>query len=96
MDILQPALTRNHALSRDLLAQIPNIVIALVVFFIFYNISRLVRSGMRSFAQKQRKHLSLGLVLGRLAQGLIVFVGMLVALVIALPGFQPAQLIQLL
>ncbi len=96
MDILKPALKRLDGMARDLIAALPNIVIALVVFFIFYALGKGVRSAIRNFAQRGHKHLNLGLVLGRLAQGAIVFIGLLIALVIALPGFQPAQLIQLL
>jgi len=96
VDILKPALTRIHALTRDLLTQLPNIVLGIVVFFLFYWLGKFVRGTMRNFAQNQKKHLSLGLVLGRLAQGGIVFVGLLIALVIAIPSFQPAQLIQIL
>ena len=51
---------------------------------------------IRHFATSRRKHLNVGLVLGRLAEGGIMLLGVLVALVIALPSFQPAQLIQLL
>jgi uncharacterized membrane protein len=38
----------------------------------------------------------LGLVLGRLSSGVIIFLGLLVALVIAVPGFTPGQLVSVL
>lgn len=41
-----------------------------------------VRVGVCAVALRNRRHYDLGLVLGRLAQSLIVFVGLLIALVI--------------
>jgi len=35
-------------------------------------------------------------VLGRLVQGVVIFLGLLIALVIALPTFKPAQLVEFL
>ncbi len=93
---MSDALQSVRAMAQGFIERLPYIVIALIVFAVFWMIGRLVRSTMRHFAEKRRKHLSLGLVMGRLAHGLIVFIGLLIALVIALPGFQPAQLIQLL
>ncbi len=93
---MSDALQSVRAMGQGFVERLPYIVIALIVFALFSVVGRLVRSTMRHFAEKRRKHLSLGLVMGRLAHGLIVFIGLLIALVIALPGFQPAQLIQLL
>ncbi len=45
---------------------------------------------------RRRKHANLALVLGRLTEGGLMLLGVLVALVIAVPSFQPAQLIQIL
>ena len=45
---------------------------------------------------KRRKNRNVGLVLGRLAEGALILVGVLVALGISVPSFKPAQLIQLL
>jgi small conductance mechanosensitive channel len=93
---LAPALQRLHSMGREFTAQLPNIAAAIIVFFLFFYASRLVRNVMRNFARRRKSHYNLGLVLGRLTQGIIVFLGLMVALVIALPSFQPSQLIQLL
>ena len=90
------ALHSVRDMGRGFMERLPYIVIALVVFALFYMAGRLIRSTMRHFAEKRSKHLNLGLVMGRIAHGVIVFIGMMIALVIALPGFNPAQLIQLL
>ncbi len=72
------------------------IAVALVVFLVFFFVSKGVRAGVRALAQRNRRHYNLGLVLGRLSGGLIIFVGLLIALVIAIPGFTPGQLVSIL
>ena len=76
--------------------RLPYLVVAVVVFAIFYLIAKGVRSGIRRFNAKRKRHQNVGLVLGRLAQGVIIFLGLLIALVIALPTFKPAQLVEFL
>lgn len=90
------AIKAVQAMIKGFLAQLPYIVVGLIVFFVFYFIAKIVRSMMRRFGQERQKHLSLTLVLGRLAQGIIIFVGLLIALAIAVPGFTPGQLISVL
>lgn len=51
---------------------------------------------MRRVSAQRRRHRTLGLALGRLAQFAIVIMGLLIALVIAVPGFTPGRLIELL
>ena len=76
--------------------RLPYLATALVVFLIFFFVSKGVRAGVRALAQRNRRHYNLGLVMGRISSGLIIFVGLLIALVIAIPGFTPGQLISLL
>lgn len=76
--------------------RIPFIIIGLIVFFVFFFLGRLVRNIVRKVAERNKQHYNLGLVLGRLAQGVIFFIGLLVALVIAIPGFTPGQLVNVL
>jgi small-conductance mechanosensitive channel len=76
--------------------RLPYIAVALIIFLIFFFVSKGVRAGVRALAQRNRSHYNLGLVMGRLSGGLIIFVGLLIALVIAIPGFTPGQLISLL
>ena len=77
-------------------ARLPYIVLAVVVFFVIFFVARGVRAVVKAVASRNRKHYSLGLVLGRLAHGAIILIGLLVALVIAIPGFTPGQLISIL
>lgn len=76
--------------------RLPYVAIAIVVFMLFALVARLVRSSARAFARRRQRRHNLGLVLGRLAYGAIMFVGLLTALVIAVPGFTPGQLISVL
>ncbi len=78
------------------LERLPYLIIALLVFFGFYFAAKGVRAGVRGIAIRRQRHQNIGLVLGRLAQGAIIFLGALVALVIAIPSFKPAQLVEFL
>ena len=76
--------------------RLPYIAVALIVFFVFFFVSKAVRAGVRALAERNRRHYNLGLVMGRLSSSLIIFIGLLIALVIAIPGFTPGQLISIL
>lgn len=78
------------------IAALPNLLLSLVVFILFYLAAKGVRTLVRRVNDRYRRHRSVGLVLGRLAQAGIILIGVLVALTIALPSFKPAQLIQFL
>ena len=51
---------------------------------------------MKAVATRNKRHYNLGVVLGRFAHGAIILLGLLIALVIAIPGFTPGQLINVL
>ena len=93
---LSEATASLQSLIKGFVERVPYILIGLVVFFIFFFLGKLVRSLVRKISERNRQHYSLGLVLGRLAQGVIIFIGLLVALVIAIPGFTPGQLVNVL
>lgn len=79
-----------------LIERLPYILAAFVVFIILYLVAKGVRAAVRKLADRSRKRRNVGIVLGRLAQWLIVLVGLMIALVIAIPSFKPGQLVQLL
>jgi small conductance mechanosensitive channel len=93
---LSQAIASLQGLVTSFLQHLPYFIIAVIVYVCFHFSARSVRRVIRHFAERRRKHMNAGLVLGRLAEGGIMLVGVLVALVIAVPSFQPAQLIQLL
>ncbi len=92
----ESALSSLQQLGNDFLARLPYVIVALVVLVVFYVAAKGVRALVRRFAQRTKRHRNLGLVLGRLAQFGIVLLGLLVALVIALPNFTPGRLVELL
>ena len=76
--------------------RLPYIILALVIFVVFFIAAKAIRSVVRNLSARRKRHQNVGLVLGRLMQWLVVFLGLMIALVIALPTFKPAQLVQFL
>lgn len=82
--------------TAQLIAALPGIIIGLIVFFVFYRASGfVVRRVVRLLPQGKRSQ-TLSILLGRLVRGVLIGVGVLVAMTIALPTFQPSELIQIL
>jgi small conductance mechanosensitive channel len=75
---------------------LPNIVLALIVFAIFFFIARSIKKVVKRLTHNHRQARSLGMVLGRLAQGTTILIGLFVALSIVIPTFKANDLIQLL
>lgn len=75
---------------------LPNMVLALIVFAIFFCFAREIKRAVRRVTRHHHQARNLGLVLGRLAQGTIVLVGLFVALSIVIPTFKAGDLVQLL
>jgi small-conductance mechanosensitive channel len=75
---------------------LPNMVLALIVFAIFFFIARSIKKVVKRLTHNHRQARSLGMVLGRLAQGTTILIGLFVALSIVIPTFKANDLIQLL
>ena len=75
---------------------LPNIVLALIVFAIFFWFGREIKRVVRRVTRHHHQARNLGLVLGRLAQGTIVLVGLFIALSIVIPTLKAGDLVQLL
>ena len=75
---------------------LPNIVLALIVFATFFCFGREIKRVVRRITRHHRHARNLGLVLGRLAQGIIVLVGLFISLSIVIPTFKAGDLVQLL
>ncbi|WP_237479348.1 mechanosensitive ion channel family protein [Lichenibacterium dinghuense] len=93
---LSQALASLQAMAASFVAFLPYLVVALIVYAAFHFAGRYANRAIIYLTERRRRHRNLGRVLGRLAQGGLMLVGLLVALVIAVPSFQPAQLVQLL
>jgi len=85
-----------QALIAHATQRIPYLAVAFVVFVLFYVTGVVIRKVARRFSQRTRRRHNLGIVLGRVGQGATVLLGLLVALVIAVPGFTPGQLVSVL
>lgn len=90
------AWAKIQGMVNGLIIMLPNIVLALIVFAIFFFVARLIKLLVKRFSRKYRQAHNLGLVLGRLTQGTVILVGLFVALSIVIPSFKAGQLVQLL
>ena len=77
--------------------RLPYICIALVVFTIFYLLSKLFKFFVRkALSERSYTKQNLVLVLNRVGSSAIMFIGFLIAMVITIPGFTPGQLMSAL
>ena len=74
------------------IALLPYIVIGVVVFIIFWLLGKILRGFIRR-RTKGKETRNIGLVLGRLIQGVLVILGLLVAALIIFPSFKPGDLL---
>jgi small-conductance mechanosensitive channel len=85
-----------HQLAASVTERLPYMAIAVAVFIIFYIAAVVLKKVALTVVARTNRHRSVGIVLGRLGQGVLVLLGLLVALVIAVPGFTPGQLVSVL
>ncbi|MBE9182481.1 mechanosensitive ion channel family protein [Oculatella sp. LEGE 06141] len=78
------------------IALLPNVVLAIIVFILFFFLARGIKGFVKRLTRRHRQARNLGLVLGRLAQGVTILVGLFVALSIVIPTFRAGDLVQLL
>ncbi|MEO7133684.1 MAG: mechanosensitive ion channel family protein [Vicinamibacterales bacterium] len=94
---LSPAWTRAQSVVDGFVLALPNLAVGLVVCGVFVLAGIGVRSAVARLTESRlRAHRNAGQAIGRLVQGAIVFIGILVALSVALPSFQPGDVVQLL
>jgi len=79
-----------------IIQELPNLVLASLIFFAFYIIGKRTNTIVRMMTDKRQKARNAGIILGKLAQSGVITAGILVALTAAVPSFQPGSLIQLL
>jgi small-conductance mechanosensitive channel len=80
----------------DFIIMSPNIVLALIVFAIFFFIAKSIKQVVKNLTRNHRQARNLGLVLGRLAQGTTVLFGLFIALSMVIPSLKAGDLVQLL
>ena len=86
--------TKLHAMGVTALGLLPNVILGIVVFVCFFFASRWLRKIVTGLTAKF--HHNVGIVFGRLGQGALVILGLLVALSIVIPSFRAADIISLL
>jgi len=85
-----------QAMLDGLITLLPNLVLSLITFAIFLYAGRTIKQVVRTLTRNRREARSLGMVLGRLAQGTTILIGLFIALSIVIPSFKASDLIQLL
>lgn len=78
------------------IAALPDLVLALLIFVVFYYFARRTHIFVFRLTEKRQKARNLGIILGKLAQSAVIVAGLLVALAVVFPSFKPGDLIQLL
>ena len=93
---ISTAWDKIQTMINGLIALLPNILLGLIVFIFFLFIASRIKAIVKRLTRNRRSARNLGLVLGRLAQGLTILIGLFIALSIVIPTFQAGDLIQLL
>jgi small-conductance mechanosensitive channel len=93
---LSTLVDKMRMMLKDFIALLPNIVLALLVFAIFFFVARIIKKIVRNLTRDHRQARNLGMVLGRLAQGTTILVGLFIALSIVIPSLKASDLVQLL
>jgi len=83
-------------MANGMYAALPNLVLAFLIFLIFYFIGKRTNNIVRAMTEKRQRARHAGVLLGKLAESSVVTAGVLVMFTIIFPSFQPADLIQLL
>lgn len=93
---ISTAWSKVQTMIDSAIALLPNIVLALIVFLIFVFVAGWIKRLVKRLTRDRRQARNLGMVLGRLAQGLTILMGLFVALSIVIPTFKAGDLVQLL
>ena len=92
---IQTVIQQLTSMVKATIQALPNVLIAIAVFVIFWFIAKFSKRLIRNFT-KGKQSRNLGLILARLSQGLIILIGAFVALAIVIPSFKPGDLVDLL
>ena len=82
----------NHLLQQ-MISRIPYLVIASLVFVIFWVLSIFFKKAVTRILGSRKLHQNLVTVFRRVGSALILFLGFMVAMIIAVPSFTPGKLI---
>ena len=77
----------------DFIVRLPYFMVAIVVLLVFWLLSLIFKSVVSKLLSKSHTHRNLVRVFQRIGGALIFFIGLMIAMVIAIPGFTPAKLV---
>jgi small conductance mechanosensitive channel len=83
-------------IANDAISLMPKLVIALVVFGLFLLVASFVQSILRRVLERRTHHRNVAILLGQLANIVIVILGFLIALSLIAPSFRAGDLIKVL
>ncbi len=81
---------------QGLVTLLPNLVLALIIFALFFGIASVIRRLVKGLTRDRRHARNLGLILGRLAQWTTILIGLFISLSIIFPTLRADDLVQLL
>lgn len=93
---ISAAWEKVQGMINGFIALLPNVVLALIVFAIFFVVAGTIRQLVRQLTRNRRHARNLGLILGRLAQWVILLIGLFISLSIVIPTLRAGDLVQLL
>jgi small-conductance mechanosensitive channel len=96
VETLQQAWATLRGNIAEFIAALPAVLFGFLVFLAFMWLAGFVRKQVVRVLTKMDRSETLRLLIGRVVRGLVIGVGVLVAMTVALPTFQPSELIQLL
>ena len=90
---LGAALATLEGWVNGFIAALPNLVVAILIVVAFIFLARLIRKVILKMTVSKNRSASLGVVIGRLAFGVTIITGFLIALMVLIPSFTPGQLV---
>jgi small conductance mechanosensitive channel len=93
---ISAAWEKVQGMINGFIALLPNVVLALIVFAIFFVVAGSIRRLVRRLTRDRRHARNLGLILGRLAQWTTILIGLFISLSIVIPTLRAGDLVQLL
>jgi len=89
----QVIVSAANDMVNDFIVRLPYFMVAVVVLLVFWLLSLIFKSVVSKLLSKSHTHRNLVRVFQRIGGALIFFIGLMVAMVIAIPGFTPAKLV---
>ncbi|MGP5535103.1 mechanosensitive ion channel family protein [Psychrobacter celer] len=91
--VYQQVVYTTQDLASGFIERIPYFVAALIVLGVFWLLSIIFKKIVHKLLGSRSRHQNLVKVFQRVGGALIIFIGFMIAMVIAVPGFTPAKLI---